>query len=420
MEKIVVIGGGLMGSAVAWKLAEQGAQVTLLEQQGKKYTYGSSFGVARISRSLGPKNDIFSFVHNRTVKEVKNLIAFLNKEKGKQHHIDDIYRTSPVSYLYTKDQVDKINQLKYKKQRKDYQKASGDTAFKKFGVRLKQDEIIVREFRKYSGTLNPHVLIQKLHLAIGLKKGKIVYQQKVISVVKKGAHFELEVFNLKTKKTKKIQAKKVVVAVGPYTVDLLKDFAPYLNKVITPKRVLVSFFKITKKRYKEFSKSEVKSIVAAQPMFSQIGKEYYSMIEQWEKGMPIFKAGGHKIRYKIKDLDKVWGHVPRKKELKWIKKQFRKYFEMLNINLKKKDIECMGYYNCMYSMTPSEVPVVSHIYNRSGSLDKNIVVIGGMSGVGAKGCLGYGSIGANLLLDKREEASKIYKKSAKAFRQYKA
>ena len=182
MKNIIVIGGGLMGNAVAWKLVEQGAKVTLLEQQGKKYKSGSSYGVARISRSLGPKNDIFSFVHNRTVKEVKKLVAFLNKEeKGKRHQLDDIYRTSPVSYLYTNDQYDQVKKLNFKKQRKDYQEVSGKEAFRKFKVRLKPNQILVREFRKCSGTLNPQELIQKFRLAIGLKKGKIRYHQKVIS-----------------------------------------------------------------------------------------------------------------------------------------------------------------------------------------------------------------------------------------------
>ena len=66
-------------------------------------------------------------------------------------------------------------------------------------------------------------------------------------------------------------------------------------------------------------------------------------------------------------------------------------------------------------MTRTGVPIVSPIFNQYGSLDKNIVVIGGMSGVGAKGCLGYGTIGANLILGNPEEASKIYRKAAKAF-----
>jgi len=405
-----------MGSSVAWKLVEQGAKVTLLEQQGKDFNHGSSYGAARIARSLGPKKDIFSFVHNRTVKEVKKLIAFLNKEgKGAKHKIEDIYSTSPVSYLYTRDQYDQINKLRYKKQRKDYRRGSGDAAFRKFGVTLNPDQVMVREFRENSGTLDPHALIQKSRLAIGLKGGKIKFNQKVTRLIKKEDYFELQVLNVNTNKTKTIQAKKVVLAVGPYTVEVLKDFAPYFNRVITPKRVLVSYFKIADKRYQEISEKELKNIVAAQPMFSQIGKEYFSMIERWEKGVPIFKAGGHKIRHNIIDLDKAWNLTPRKKELKWIKKKFRKYFESLEIYLKKKDIECIGYRNCLYSMTRTSIPLVTPIFNRYGSLDKNLVVIGGMSGVGAKGCLGYGTIGANLILGNPEESSKIYRKSAKAF-----
>ncbi len=420
MEKIIVIGGGLMGSSVAWKLAEQGAKVTLLEKQGQNFDHGSSYGASRISRSLGPKKDVFSYVHNRTVKEVKKLLTFLNKKGKKQaHKMEDIYSTSPVSYLYTRDQYDQIDKLRYKKQKNDYRRGSGDSAFRKFGVTLKPDQVLVREFREHSGTLDPHELIQKLRLAIGLKGGKIAFNQKVTKLVKKEDYFEIEVSNTESSKTKTIQAKKVVVAAGPYTVEVLKDFAPYFNRIITPKRVLVSYFKIAKKRYEKLSEKELKHIIAAQPMFSQIGKEYFSMIEKWdEDGRPIFKAGGHKIRHNIVDLDNAWHLIPRKKELKWIKKEFRKYFESLEIHLMKKDIERVDYCNCLYSMTRTEVPLVTHIYNQYGSVDKNIVVIGGMSGVGAKGCLGYGTIGANLILGNPEEPSKIYRRVAKAFGNY--
>ena len=76
MENIVVIGGGLMGSSVAWELSNYGEKVLLLEQQSKTYRNGSSYGEARISRSLGAKKDIFSFVNNRTVTEVEKLLNF--------------------------------------------------------------------------------------------------------------------------------------------------------------------------------------------------------------------------------------------------------------------------------------------------------------------------------------------------------
>ena len=171
MENILVIGGGLMGSSTAWKLAEHGEKVTLVEQQAKHYTTGSSYGSARISRSLGPKKDVFSFVHKRTVKEVEHLIDFLNSEKpNAKHKMEDIYSTSPVSYLYSKGQYDDINKLNYKKQRKDFRRASGDSAFRKFGVTLKDDQVLIREHRKYSGTINPKELIKKIQLGIK-KKG---------------------------------------------------------------------------------------------------------------------------------------------------------------------------------------------------------------------------------------------------------
>ncbi len=417
MENIVVIGGGLMGTSVSWKLAEQGAKVTLVEQQEKAYKHGSSYGAARISRSLGPKKDIFAFVHNRTVKEVKQLIDFLNSETtSKLHAMEDIYSTSPVSYLYTKDDYDQIDKLKYKKQRKDYRRASGDSAFRKFGVTLADDQILVREKRQYSGTINPKELIRKLRLGIEKKGGNIKYNQKVVRLIKKGGDFEVTILNTKTNKSKTILTKKVVVAAGPYTVSVLKDFAPYFNRIITPKRVLLSYFKISEERYEQLSEAEKQSILTAHPMFSQIGKQYFSMIEESpKKGTPIFKAGGHKSRRNIIDIDSVWEMPPRKKELKWIKKQFRKQLEMLEIYLKKKDIELVDAYNCVYSVTRTEIPLVTPIFNQYGTLDKNIIVIGGMSGVGAKGCLGYGAIGSNLILGNPEERSKIYRKAAKAF-----
>ncbi len=417
MENIVVIGGGLMGSSVTWKLAEQGEKVMLIEQQGEKYNNGSSFGAARISRSLGPKKDVFSFVHNRTVKEVEQLIAFLNKENdSEEHHMEDIYSTSPVSYLFTKDQYDQIDKFRFKKQRRDYRRASGDSAFRKFGVTLKPNQVLVREYRKYSGTINPEALITKLRLGIDKKGGQIKYHTKVTSLTKRGNIFELEIVNTRTNESQTIRAKKVVVAAGPYTVSVLKQYAPYFNRIITPKRVLLSYFRISEERYAQLSPAEKKSILNAHPMFSQIGKEYFSMVEKIDKdGAPIIKAGGHQIRRNIIDVDSVWNVRPRKKEIKWIRKQFKKYFEMLEIFLTKKEIELVDAYNCVYSETRSKVPLVTHIHNKFGSLDTNIIVIGGMSGVGAKGCLGYGVIGANLILGKKGESSKIYRRAVKAF-----
>ena len=83
---IVVIGGGLMGSSTAWELSKYGQNVLLLEQQDSIYTFGSSFGEARISRSLGPKEDIFSFLQQTSIKETKGLIEYLNEGEREVLH----------------------------------------------------------------------------------------------------------------------------------------------------------------------------------------------------------------------------------------------------------------------------------------------------------------------------------------------
>ena len=50
MSRIVVVGGGLMGSSAAWHLVDRGHEVTLLEQFGPGHDRGSSHGSSRIFR----------------------------------------------------------------------------------------------------------------------------------------------------------------------------------------------------------------------------------------------------------------------------------------------------------------------------------------------------------------------------------
>ncbi|MET9218480.1 FAD-dependent oxidoreductase [Streptomyces sp. NPDC008079] len=49
-RKVVVVGGGAMGSSAAWHLASRGAEVTLLEQFAPGHDRGSSHGSSRIFR----------------------------------------------------------------------------------------------------------------------------------------------------------------------------------------------------------------------------------------------------------------------------------------------------------------------------------------------------------------------------------
>jgi len=120
MQDVIVIGGGLMGSAAAWHLSKHNERVLLLEQQGEVYEYGSSFGDSRIARSLGPQDDIFSYLNNTSVELTRELINFLNKNDTETHRMTDVYTTSPVTYVYDETLQEEVNQLLHKGQKDKY------------------------------------------------------------------------------------------------------------------------------------------------------------------------------------------------------------------------------------------------------------------------------------------------------------
>ena len=152
----IIIGGGLMGSSAAWHLAKTGQSVLLLEKQSSAYAEGSSQGEARIARSNNRGNDIWSYLHNRSVAETKQLIDSLNKYLPKQPvTIDDLYTTSPVTYVGRNRIYDKLY-ASLIRQKINYEIASTtEEGRNKFQVDLPEDVLMQREYNTYSGTLNP-------------------------------------------------------------------------------------------------------------------------------------------------------------------------------------------------------------------------------------------------------------------------
>ncbi|MDH3796653.1 MAG: FAD-binding oxidoreductase, partial [Flavobacteriaceae bacterium] len=217
IENVVVIGGGLMGSSTAWELSKYGQPVLLIEQQDSIYTFGSSFGEARISRSLGPNQDIFSFLQQTSVSETKNLIDFLNDgELEELHAMEDIYTTSPITYIYSKSRLNEVEELLNGQTIKYEYASNSEEAEEKFGMKISDSIMVIREFKQYSGTLNPKVLIEKLHKGISKSGNRISYNQKVTSLKKEGGIYKIKITNTKTGTDKIILSKKVVAAAGPY------------------------------------------------------------------------------------------------------------------------------------------------------------------------------------------------------------
>lgn len=388
-----------MGSATAWQLSQAGENVTLIEQQSEVYSSGSSYGEARICRSLGPKNNIWSYLHDRGVAETKALIDFLNQEDSGSHHMEDVYTDSPVTYIIYSDKGEAaeriLRQLPYR-----YKAAyNPEEAHEVFGVNTPKDRIIIQEYARYSGTMNPSALIQKMQRGVELKGNSILYNHRVERLIYQDGVYRAELVNTETGTQETITAEKIVSAAGPYTGELLKELAPKISKSITPKRVALGFFKISEEKYQSYSGELKQKIHNFFPLID-LGPNYiYSMIEKHDaNGNPLFKVGGHYRRDDIGDLDNVWKIELNEEEIAWNKQQLLDYFQFFNVPLDPKDLIYQSGYSCVYSLTESEIPILDHI-----SGDPNAVFLGGMSGVGAKGSLAYGKIASNMLLGKDED-----------------
>ncbi|MEM9408966.1 MAG: hypothetical protein AAGA81_23240, partial [Acidobacteriota bacterium] len=67
-------------------------------------------------------------------------------------------------------------------------------------------------------------------------------------------------------------------------------------------------------------------------------------------------------------------------------------------------------YSCVYSLTSDEVPYVTPWIGKDGAEDPSLVIVAGLSGVGAKGAMAYGVLAADLVLG-RTESDESYVKA---------
>ena len=393
-----------MGSSTAWHLSEQGKSVLLLEKQDSIYTQGSSLGEARIARSSNRGNDIWSYLHNKSVEETQKLINYLQEEVSPQaYKMEDLYTTSPVTYVGRTPIYEKLY-ASLIRQKVDYKMAvTPEEGASMFDVSLPDSVLIQREYNKHSGTLNPHQLISYLHRAVVKKGNTIRYNTKVISLRfnEKSDLYEIEAEDEKTGNVRLLLAKNVVSAAGPYTGKLLKDVAPYFDTLINPQRVFLAFLKIKKEAYQSLKDAEKEKIKSFYPVINSSkgtrDGSFFSMIEYYDKdSIPVIKIGGHFQRTAINNLDEVWAKDLSTSEIDWSLTNTSDYFKLLNLPIGKDNIEYINGYSCVYSLTETEVPFVTPVMNKDHSPNERCIVLGGMSGVGAKGAMTYGLIAANI------------------------
>lgn len=413
IHEVVVIGGGLMGSSSAWHLSNQGNDVLLLEKQDSVYTQGSSYGLARIARSNNRSNDIWSYLHNHSVEETKALIQYLNTSGAdNSFNMEDLYTTCPVTYVGRIGIYDQLLSSLIRQEVEYDLITSPAEAKSKLDVNLPDEVLIQREYNEHSGTLNPHQLIRHLHRAVNAKGNSIRYNSKVTQLTyNKGEDiYEIHTEDTKTGVTNSIKAEKVVCAAGPYNGTLLKDLAPYFDTLINPQRVFLAYFKIDKAVYESLNESGQEKLKTFFPVInSSTGTRsgsFFSMIEYYdENNYPVIKIGGHFQRTSIDNLDEIWNEELKPSEIDWSRNSLGRYFELLNLAVNLEDLELIDGYSCVYSLTKNEVPFVTPIIDQDGSPNHDLIVLGGMSGVGAKGSMTYGLIAANLLNQKTSRDS---------------
>ena len=398
-----------MGSATAWHLSDNDASLLLLEKQDSIYDQGSSKGEARIARSSNRGNDLWSYLHNRSVQETKKLIDFLNDRTGEQdHHIHEIYRTSPVTYVGQKKIYEKLL-ASLIRQKVSYEIAQNPSeARKKFAVELGDGLLIQREYNAHSGTMNPSKLIDYLHEAIKKKGAHIHYNCTVRSIRKVDGIYHLSVKIKDNPAPQSLKAHKIICAAGPYTGTLLKDVAPYFQDLISPKRVFLTFLQIRQSHYEGLGGLKQKQLLDGYPVINSAAGtrdgSFFSMIEYFDKNNhPVFKIGGHFQRSEIGDLDVVWQQPLTPEEKKWSMDNTLAYLDLLGIPMTADHLQVVDGYSCVYSLTKSEVPLVTPLRTTDGKKDGSMVVLAGMSGVGAKGAMTYGLIAANLLSGRTED-----------------
>ncbi len=401
----IIIGGGLMGSSTAWHLSDQGNEILLLEKQDSIYTQGSSFGEARIARSSNRGNDIWSYLHNNSVVETQKLISYLqNVDTSQTYKIEDLYTTSPVTYVGRTKIYDQLY-ASLIRQNIDYQMATTlEEGKSMFNVTLPDSVLIQREYNNLSGTLNPRKLISYLHGAVVNKGNEIYYNTKAtnINFNAKSDLYEIETKNEKTGNIKEFYAKNVIAAAGPYTGKLLKNIAPYFDTLIDPQRVFLAFLRIKKESYLKLTDEEKEKIQSFYPVINSSkgtrDGSFFSMIEYFNNdGSPVIKIGGHFQRTEIGNLDSIWEKSLTESEIDWSITNTSDYLKLLNLPISKDEVEYIKGYSCVYSLTETEVPYVAPILNEGNSPNERFIVLGGMSGVGAKGAMTYGLIAADIL-----------------------
>ncbi len=398
-----------MGSATSWHLAQAGMPVLLLEKQDSVYTTGSSFGDTRIAQKHSLKDDDAAYMHTRALKETAGLVAYLNEryDVARPYIMEHIYTTAIVTNLHPIERKDTVIPA-LERQAVDFKLAdSPATADALFKMDIPEDLLVLREYGLYTGTLNPMSLINHLHLALQGMGSEVRYRNKVTDVRKEDGLFRIEVEDGRTGALEVLFARNVVSAVGPYTGALLASFNPGIAGLIEPQRVAEAFIKLNDETFSRLPVPDQVRYAMGFPLVHALAPDeqdqFQATVEYFQDdGNPLLRVGSQQ-RSVVSNLDLVWQLNLSSAEQEEALANIFDYTKLLGMDVAATDFEYVDGRSSVYSMTKNAVPYVSQVPDESGAAIDGLVMLAGMSGVGAKDAMVYGLMAANLVLDRQDE-----------------
>jgi sarcosine oxidase len=204
--KVVVVGGGVMGAAAAWRLAVRGAEVVVLEQFGPGHARGASHGSARIFRLAYAETEYVRFAEH-----AYDLWRDLERSTGSEV----LALTGAVDHGYPA-QLDALHHALTEVGAAAAVMAADEAARRFPGLRFEGDVL----WHERAGRLHADRAVEALKAAVVAQGGEVRHDVEVVTVDSgDGA-------TVVTAGGEQLVAEAVVVAAGGWSRRLLGDLVP--------------------------------------------------------------------------------------------------------------------------------------------------------------------------------------------------
>ena len=371
---VIVVGGGVMGSAAAYNVAKRGHSALLLEQFDLLHQRGSSHGESRTIRATYPES-----YYSSMVMEAEQLWELAQSEVGYR-----VYHKSPQLDMGPSDSkslrcvIANCHSTSMPCRVLDPAQVAHH-----FSGKIAIPEDWVGVLTELGGVIKPTKAVSMFQ-TLAIRNGAVLMDNMEVSNICKCKEDDDDDDDdggvvVYTSNGDKFCGKKCVVTVGAWTKKLVERVTG-LSLPIQPLETYICYWKIKDGHQGEFT------IEGGFPTFASYGEPYVYGTPSLE--FPgLIKIGVHAGQ--SCDPDKrTWGPPVALELLKrWIEERFSGLIE---------STAPAAVQSCMYSMTPDEDFVIDFL---GGELGTDVAIAGGFSGHGFKMAPLVGRILADMALD---------------------